>query len=117
MMDKGINRLEASLDMMKLLTTLQEIQDTKNVLFDKNDNILLKLQQKRVLSSEDSESFSEKDDEILNIYSRFTEGTQCNYIKESVRDVLRTYEKKGISSKKHRLLLGVTKNHPEKFKK
>lgn len=43
LMDKGIGRLEKNLDMIKLLTTLQEIQDMKNVTFDKHDKLLLKL--------------------------------------------------------------------------
>ena len=77
---------------------------------------MLKLQQRRVLSSEDSESFSEQDDDgVEKIYSRHTNAEQED-IKESLREVFRQYEVEGVSKKKHRLLLGVTKNHPERFK-
>ena len=79
-MDKGINRLEKSLDMIKLLTTLQEIQDIKNVTFDKHDSLLLKLQQKRVLSASDSESFSDKNNDLDVIYKEKRQDKQADAI-------------------------------------
>ena len=90
----------------------------KNVIFDEKDNILLKLQQRRTLSSEGSSSFDEHDDDgVDKTYSRHNTNAEQEKIKKDLRDVFSQYEVEGVSKKKHRLLLGVIKNHPERFKR
>ncbi len=55
-MDKAIRKMERDLDISKLLTVQRGIKENKAVLFDRNDNTLMRLQQDQVVSSDDSTS-------------------------------------------------------------
>ena len=44
MMDKAIRKLERELDIVRLLTMQRDNKETKQILFDNNDNMLMNLQ-------------------------------------------------------------------------
>ena len=60
-MNRGIKRMKREMDISKILKALQEFKQSKSAMFDRNDTILLQLQQGQVISSDGSSSQSEDD--------------------------------------------------------
>ena len=89
LIDKGIKKLEKDLDIVNLLNLQNEFQEAKSVLFDRDDSKLLKMNKRRMISSEDG---SKSDEDIYeSLYKRDTPETERVPIRADLNKVFKSY--------------------------